>query len=288
METQFIVSTLLPLSLAIIMLGFGLALTPADFARVLKYPKSVLVGLLCQMILLPALGVLICKVFNFPPELAVGLMILAASPGGITANIFSHLSHGDIALNLTLTALNSVLAAFTLPLFVNLSIAHFMGSDQSIGLQFQKTIEVFMIVLVPVIVGMGLRHWKPVLAVKADKPVRIFSMLILIVLIVGAIGKERAQMAESFAQIGWAMLLFNLASMAVGYVVPLALKLRHQEATAIAMEVGVHNGTLALYIAMSVLGSFTLALPAAVYSVIMFITAAGFSFILAKKNKRPA
>jgi BASS family bile acid:Na+ symporter len=107
----------------------------------------------------------------------------------------------------------------------------------------------------------------------------------LIVLIVGAIGKERAQMAESFTQIGWAMLLFNLASMGIGYVVPLALKLRRQEATAISMEVGVHNGTLALYIAMSVLGSFTLALPAAVYSVIMFITAAIFSMILAKKNK---
>lgn len=285
METQFIVSTLLPVSLGIIMFGFGLSLTPEDFKRVLKYPKSVLVGLGCQMLLLPLLGVLVCKLFGFSPELSVGLMILAASPGGIAANIFSHLSHGDIALNLTLTAINSVLAAFTLPLIVNLSVAYFAEGDQSIGLQFKKTLEVFMIVLVPVALGMWVRHLKPVLAARADKPVRIFSVLILVIIVVGAILKERAQLAESFSQIGLAMLVFNLASMAVGYVVPLALKLKHQEATAIAMEVGIHNSTLALYIAMSVLNSFALALPAAVYSIIMFLTAAAFSLVLVRKNR---
>lgn len=285
MERQFIVSTALPISLAIIMLGFGLSLTPGDFKRVLKFPKSVLTGLFCQMILLPLLGLAICKIFSFPPELAVGLMILAASPGGIAANIFSHLSHGDIALNLTLTAVNSVLAAFTLPLFVNLSISHFMGSDQSVGLQFRKTAEVFLIVLVPVIIGMFIRHLRPGFSAKADKPVRIFSVLILVVIVIGAILKERTQLAESFGQIGWAMLVFNLGSMGVGYLVPLLLKLRHQEATAIAMEVGIHNSTLALYIALSVMGSFTMAIPAAVYSVIMFVTAAIFSVALVKKNK---
>lgn len=284
MSTQSIVSIFLPISLAIIMLGFGLSLTPDDFKRVLKYPRSVLVGLFCQMALLPLLAFSLCYLFGFSPALSIGLMILAASPGGVAANIFSHLSHGDVALNLTLTAINCVLAAFTLPLVVNLSIAHFGGSE-AIGLQFRKTIEVFLIVLVPVIIGMTIRRMKPELSAKADKPVRIFSILVLALITVVAVLKEKDQLMTSMGQIGIAMLVFNIGSMAIGYFMSIAFKLRHQEATAITMEVGIHNSTLALYIAMTVLGSFELAIPAAIYSIFMFLTAGAFSVFLIKKNK---
>ncbi len=284
MSTQSIVSVFLPLSLAIIMLGFGLSLTPDDFKRVLKYPRSVLVGLFCQMALLPLLAFSLCYLFGFSPALSIGLMILAASPGGVAANIFSHLSHGDVALNLTLTAINCVLAAFTLPLVVNLSIAHFGGSE-AIGLQFRKTIEVFLIVLVPVLIGMTIRKFKPELSQKADKPVRIFSILVLALITVVAVLKEKDQLMTSMGQIGVAMLVFNIGSMAIGYFMSMAFKLRHQEATAITMEVGIHNSTLALYIAMTVLGSFELAIPAAIYSIFMFLTAGAFSVFLIKKNK---
>lgn len=283
-SSQFVVSTLLPISLAIIMLGFGLTLTPADFKRVLNFPKPVLIGLLCQMVILPAVALGICYLFNFSPVLSVGLMILAASPGGVAANLFSHLSHGDIALNLTLTAINSVLAAFTLPLIVNFSLSFFSVSDSVIGLQFQKTIEVFMIVLVPVLIGMFIRKKHPEFSARMDKPVRIFSMIVLAVLIVGAVLKEKDRLGDSFGQIGVAMLVFNVLSMLVGYAMSMVAKLKSTEATAITMEVGVHNGTLALYIAMSVLGSFELAIPSAIYSIIMFFTAGIGSLILSKVN----
>lgn len=285
MSTETIVGVFLPLSLAIIMLGFGLSLTPDDFRRVLKYPRSVLVGLFCQMALLPVLAFSLCYLFKFSPELSIGLMILAASPGGVAANIFSHLSHGDVALNLTLTAINCVLAAFTLPLIVNLSINHFGGSEV-IGLQFKKTIEVFLIVLVPVLIGMSIRKAKPALSAKADKPVRIFSILVLAIITVVAILKEKDRLAESMGQIGIAMLVFNIGSMSLGYGVSRLFKLKLREATAITMEVGIHNSTLALYIAMTVLQSFELAIPAAIYSIFMFLTAGAFSAYLVNKNKK--
>ena len=285
METQFITSTLLPLSLAIIMFGFGLSLTIDDFKRVLKYPKSIGIGLFCQMILIPILAFGLIKIFHLSPEMALGLMILAASPGGITANIFSHLSHGDVALNLTLTAINSVLAAFTLPLIIYISTQLLNTDGLSVGLQFSKSLEVFLIVLIPVTIGLFVNSKKPNFSKKVDKPFRIFSMLILVLIIAAAIIKEKNTLGDSFAQIGLVVLIFNILSMGVGYVVPLLAKLKHSEATAISMEVGIHNGTLAIYIAMSVLNSFALALPAAVYSIIMFITAAIFSFILSRKNR---
>lgn len=284
-STQFIVSTLLPLALAIIMLGFGLSLTPADFKRVINFPRPVFIGLFCQMILLPGIALGICRLFNFSPELSVGLMILAASPGGVAANIFSHLSHGDTALNLTLTAINCLLAAFTLPLIVNLALTYFKVGDSVIGLQFQKTIEVFLIVLVPVALGMFIRKLRPEFSAKVDRPVRIFSMVVLIVIIIGAVLKEKERLATSFGQIGLAMLVFNIASMLVGYGMSVMAKLKSTEATAITMEVGIHNSTLALYIAMSVLNSFELAIPAAIYSIVMFLTAAVASFLLSKVNK---
>ena len=287
MSTESIVSIFLPLSLAIIMLGFGISLTPDDFKRILKYPRSVVVGLFCQMALLPLLAFSLCYLFKFSPALSIGLMILAASPGGVAANIFSHLSHGDVALNLTLTAINCVLAAFTLPLIVNLSINHFGGSE-AIGLQFKKTIEVFLIVLVPVVIGMTIRKMKPEFSQKADKPVRIFSILVLALITVVAILKEKDRLMDSMGQIGLAMLVFNIGSMGLGYGVSKLFKLKLKEATAITMEVGIHNSTLALYIAMTVLGSFELAIPAAIYSIFMFLTAGAFSAYLVKKNKQEA
>lgn len=285
MSTQFITTTLLPIALGIIMFGFGLSLTPADFKRIFNYPKTITIGLICQMLFIPLLAFILCKTFNLSSQMSIGLMILAASPGGVTANIFSHLSHGDVALNLTLTAINSVLAAFTLPFFIYLAGALFSNESLQIGFQFSKTIEVFFIVLIPVVLGMIINNKQPARAKMLDKPFRVFSMLVLLVIVVGAILKEKALLSESIGEIGLVILIFNLASMGIGYAIPLLLKLNHKQATAISMEVGIHNSTLAIYIAMSVLGSITLALPAAIYSIIMFITAAIFSLILAKRNK---
>ncbi|MET0736527.1 MAG: bile acid:sodium symporter, partial [Microbacterium sp.] len=176
----------LPVALGIIMFGLGLSLTLADFARVLKQPKAVIIALLCQLILLPAICFGLVLAFQLPPVLAVGMMMLAASPGGTTANLYSHLFRGDIALNISLTAVNSVIAVITLPLITNFAIWYFEPFDDQLGMQWAKVLEVFAIVLVPVAIGMVVRRFWPKFAAAMDKPVRIASVVILIVVIVGA------------------------------------------------------------------------------------------------------
>src|SRR5215213_9587701 len=157
MEQSIITTVLLPVALGVIMLGLGLSLTLADFKRIIVYPRAVAIGLACQMLILPAICLGIAHTFHLGPALAVGLMLLAASPGGATANLFSHLAKGDVALNITLTAVNSVLSLLTLPLIVNFSLAHFLGAGRAIPLQFEKMVQVFAIVLVPVSIGMLVR-----------------------------------------------------------------------------------------------------------------------------------
>lgn len=286
MESNSLLSAMLPLALGIVMLGLGLSLTLADFKRVIIYPKAVLIGLVCQMLILPILCFLIAKNLGLPSELAVGLMLLSASPGGPTANLYSHLSNGDVALNITLTAVNSLLTLFTLPFIVNLSIDYFLESGQVIPMQFKKVIEVFAIVLIPVALGMLIKSKKPALTLKLDKPVRILSALFLVLIIVAAVMKEKENVATYFQQVGVAALLFNLLSMAAGFFIPLMFKLHKKQAIAIGMEIGIHNGTLAIYIALTVIGNSVMSIPPAIYSLIMFFTAAAFGFLvnIGKKN----
>ena len=181
------VTIALPIALGLIMLGLGLSLTTDDFARVAKHPKAVAIALVCQILVLPVICFGLVQLFDLPPILAVGMMLLAASPGGTTANLYSHLFRGDVALNISLTAINSVLAVFTLPIVVNLAIAYFVPDGDRVGLQFQKTLEVFAIVLLPVVIGMLIRRWRPAFAQRMDKPVRIGSAVILALVIVGAV-----------------------------------------------------------------------------------------------------
>ena len=268
----------LPAALGIIMLGLGLSLSLADFARVAKFPKPVLIGLACQLLLLPLACFFLAKAFGLAPALAVGLMLLAASPGGTTANLYSHLAHGDVALNITLTAVNSVIAILTMPLIVNLSLAYFMSADQAIPLQFAKVVQVFAIVLGPVAIGMWLRSRFPGFAERMQKPVKIVSALFLLLIILLAVAKDWRTFVDYAPAVGGAALAFNLLSMAVGYCVPRLLKLDLRQAIAIAMEIGIHNGTLAIALALSpaLLNNPTMAIPAAIYSLIMFVTAALF------------
>lgn len=278
MESSLITTLFLPLALGIIMLGLGLSLTLGDFKRVVQYPKAVIIGLACQMLILPFLCLGLAYVFNLSPELAVGLMLLAASPGGPTANLYSHLSNGDVALNISLTAVNSMLSLFTLPLIVNLSIAFFMEADMAVPMQFKKIVEVFFIVLIPVSIGMMIHAKSPGITNKLTKPVKILSALFLVLIIAAAIMKERANVVLYFQQVGLPALLFNLLSMVVGYQVPRLLQVGKKQAIAIGMEIGIHNGTLAIYIALSVLGNSVMSIPPAIYSLIMFFTAAVFGY----------
>jgi BASS family bile acid:Na+ symporter len=212
-------------------------------------------------------------------------MLLAASPGGTTANLMSHLFKGDVALNVTLTAVNSVLAVLTLPVLVNLALGHFdptVGGAE-LGLQFDKVTQVFAIVLVPVAVGMLVRRWAPGFADQADRPVRLLSAVVLAAVIVGALIAERENLAGYLASIGLVAAVFCALSLALGYAIPRALRVEHRQAVASAFEVGVHNSTLAIAVAVSVLGSEELAVPAAVYGVLMFPLALAAGFLLTRR-----
>jgi BASS family bile acid:Na+ symporter len=276
-DTALISSVLLPASLGIIMLGLGMTLHPSDFARILRQPKPVLIGLGVQMLLLTAICFGLCLLLNLPPELAAGMMLLAAAPGGASANIYSHLAGGDVALNITLTAVNSLLCLLSLPLIVGFSLAYFMAADQAVPPPFGKIIEVGLIILVPVALGMGIRRTWPQWSDRVEKPLRLFSVLLLALLVVLTMVQQWRLLAEYAAIIGLACVLFNVLSLLIGYAVPLVLKLPRRQAIAIAMEIGIHNGTLALFIAFTVLENSVMAVPAAFYSISMFITAGLFA-----------
>jgi len=274
----------LPVALGIIMLGLGLSLTLGDFARVLRHPKAVFLALVCQLLILPALCFGLVLLFQLPPVLAVGMMMLAASPGGTTANLYSHLFRGDVALNISLTAVNSVIAVITLPVITNLSIAYFNPFEDRLGLQWSKALEVFAIVLLPVIIGMAIRRLSAGFATKMDKPVRIASVVILVIVITGAVAQNWKLLIDNFGTLSLITVLFCLLSLTVGYVVPRLAKVGRKQSVAASFEIGIHNATLAIVIAQSVLGSVELSLPAAVYGVLMFFIAFGFGFLIRERE----
>ncbi|WP_280344312.1 bile acid:sodium symporter family protein [Nocardia neocaledoniensis] len=283
-----LVSVGLPLALVVIMFGLGLSLTPADFTRIAKSPRIVAIALLCQLIALPAVAFGLVLLFDLPAVLAVGVMLLAASPGGTTANLFSHLFRGDVALNVSLTAVNSIIAVVTLPLVTNFAIGYFEPADGggTVGLQFGKVVQVFAIVLVPVAVGMLVRRWSAAFADRMDRPVRIGSALTLLLVIVGTIIAESETLTDSLGQVGAITVLFCLISLTLGYLVPRLLGVPDRQAIACSMEVGIHNSTIAITIAISVLDSTELAVPAAVYGVLMFPIAAVFGYLITRGRSR--
>lgn len=275
----------LPICLGIIMMGLGLHLTVTDFRRVLTQPKAVAIALFVQLIVLPPTCFLIARLFNLPAELGLGLLLLAASPGGITANLFSHLARGDVALNITLTAINSLLVLITLPLWVVTGMSYFLSAENNVPPPTSKVLEVALLVIVPVLVGMIVRRIKPALADAAEKPVRIMSTLVLAILTLLAIISEWALLKTYAPIIGAACLAFNLLSLATGYWTARAAKIAMPQATAISFEIGVHNATLSIFVALHVLKMPAVAIAPAIYSLIMYITAAAFAFWLLENAK---
>ena len=275
---------LLPLALGVVMLGLGLSLTVDDFTRVMRHPRAVVVALVCQVIVLPGVCLALVLAFGLRADLAVGMMLLAASPGVTTASLFSYLFRGDVALNITLTAVNSVIAVVTLPLLVNLSIAFFADGTRTIGLQPGKVLQVFAIVLVPVAAGMLIRSRAPRPAEAAQRPVKILSAVVLVSVIVATVLAERSRITDYLAAVGTIATLFSLLSLGLGYLAPRLLHVEHRQALACAMEIGIHNSTLAITVALSpaLLDNATMAIPAAVYGVLMFVTATTFGLLVTR------
>lgn len=286
--------TLLPIALGIIMFGLGLSLTVEDFTRAAKHPRVVLIGLATQIVVLPAICFGLVLALNLHeagdagPYLAAGMMLLAASPGGATAAMFSHLFRGDVALNITLLAVNSVLSVFTLPIVVNLSLAFFLEGDQSIGLQVLDTLQVFAIVLIPAGIGMLVRHRWPGFAARMDKPVRIASVVILAGVVVGALLSQGHEIWPHLGTIIGIAILFTLINLTIGYFLPRLMRVGKAQAMAISMEIGVHNETLAITVGLSVLLEPRLAVPAATYSLVKFAIIPLFGLLITRFAGRAA
>jgi BASS family bile acid:Na+ symporter len=272
----------LPIALAIIMFGLGLGLTVDDFRRVGRHPKAAVIALACQLVLLPAVCFGLVVLFDLPPLLGIGMLLLAASPGGTTANLFSHLFRGDVALNISLTAVNSLISIVTLPLITNLAIDYYERGDE-VSMPFREVVEVFVIVLVPVAVGMLVRARRESFAGRMDRPVRAGSAVILAVLVLGILLDQRENVGDYLADVGLVAALFCSISLVTGYVVPRALGIRESQAIASSMEIGVHNGTLAIFVAVEILDSTAISVPAAVYSLLMFPLAALWGYAITRR-----
>lgn len=288
MQASILTDLLLPLAIGIIMFGLGLSLTMEDFRRVARYPRAVGFGLFLQVVLLPFAALLIAVGLKLSPNHALGLMLVAAAPGGATANIYSHLAKGDVALNITLTAVNSLLALLTLPIVINLSLEYFFGAGQYVPPPHRKVIEVAAIILIPVFLGMYMRSRSESFAKRAEKPIKLFSILVLAVLILAAIYIERAKLLDSIIAVGLACLAFNVVSMLTGYLAPLALRLPERQAIAITMEIGIHNTALAIYIALNVLSNPTASLVPGIYTLCMYLTATLFAVYVSRRKVSPA
>jgi BASS family bile acid:Na+ symporter len=273
METNIITDVFLPLALFVIMLGMGLGLVPENFKNVFKFPKAAIVGLTNQLIVLPAIAFGLAVTFNLSPELAVGLMILAACPGGATSNLISHLAKGDVALSISLTAVTSFITVLTIPLIINFSLEYFMTEGEIIKLPVAKTIaQVIGITILPVSIGMLIKKYKSDLSEKVDKPVKIASAVILFVIILGAILKNKENLVEFLLQVGAAALALNVITLCIGYFSAHLFGLNNQQKRTISIESGIQNGTLGIAIAASILKNNQMAISPAIYSLIMFFT----------------
>lgn len=281
MESSFLTAVFLPLALFIIMLGMGLGLTIADFKRILVEPKAVILGLVAQLIMLPLVGLLLASIFPLSAELAVGVMILAACPGGPTSNLVTYLAKGNVALSITLTAISSVITVFTIPLVVNLAMEIFMGADAALRLPLVTTVvQIAVITLIPVSLGMVLHNKVPGFAARVEPWVKWLSLFFLGLIIVGLLVKERANVAGFFWQAGGVTFALMTITMVLGYAIATLVKLDPRSATAITVEVGIQNGTLAIAIASAAtfLNNPTMAIPAAIYSLLMFVVSGAFAW----------
>ena len=277
-------SVFLPITLAIMMMGLGLELTIKDFLRLSRYPKVIFITLFAQLVLLPSIAFFICLILDLPALLAVGLMLLAASPGGPTANLFSYIYKGDVALNITLTAINTIISIFTLPVIINLSLHYFMSHDSNVTFPVEKIVQVFLITLIPVIMGMLLRAKFPNLSITVSRPMRLLSIGFLAILLIFAIFRERSNLVEYFASIGTATASLCFSSLFIGYCIPLLMGIPEKMARACTFEIGIHNTAIALTIAISVLNNVTTAIPAGIYTIFMYSFATIFGVLISRQQ----
>lgn len=273
---DILIDVVLPLSLAFIMLSLGLGLTIADFTRVLSFPKAFLIGFAGQLLLLPVVAYLMVTVFGPRPEIAVGVMILALCPGGVTSNVLTRIAQGSVALSVTLTAVMSLLSVLTLPLLVAWSAQHFMGTQAPQINVTSLAVAMFLITTVPVALGVLVRHLAPRLADRIEPFAARAAVLLFVLIVIAALAANWDLFARQLPVIGPLLIVFNLILIALGLLAARLASLSEGEGRAVALEMGVQNGTLGITVAGLIAGSAgipTLAFPSALYGITMYLCA---------------
>jgi len=281
---NFVTDVILPLALAFIMFTLGLGLSIADFSNVFKKPKNFLIGLVSQLIFLPIVGLILVIIWPLPIEIAIGVMLIAAAPGGVTSNILTFFAKGDVALSVSLTAVMSLLSALSVPIVLAISIG--LIGDSSLPESISLTgiaLSMFLIVTLPVLVGMGVRSFLNNLTLKIEKTARFISTLLFVLVLLGAILAERENVVSYFAQTGLVVLTLNILMMLIAFYWSGFFGTGISQKKAIAIECGLQNGTLAIFVGTTVFGGGLYITPAATYSLIMYLTSLLFIYFI--KNR---
>ncbi len=280
---NIVTDVILPLALAFIMFVLGLGLTGSDFSRVIKQPRDFFVGAISQIILLPIIAFILVKIWPIAPELAIGVMIIAAAPGGVTSNLLTSFAKGDVALSISLTAIISLLCVITIPFVVLTSVGLLNGSNiaQDISLLSMGR-DMFLIVTVPVILGMLFRKFISGVVLKFEPIAKKISTILFVLVLLGAIAAERENVISYFAQAGLITLVLNVVMMVVAYFIAQLFVSGKEQKKCITIECGLQNGTLAIFVGTSIFGGGIYVIPAATYSLIMFATSLIFVYLVRK------
>ena len=273
-------------ALALVMAGQGLSMRWDDFRRLWVERHAVLLAAVLQLVFLPLVALALATVLSLPSAFAVGLMLLAAAPGSLTSSVYSHVFGGDVVLSATLTGVNTLVSIVTLPFITGWAMLHFAAGPEVAPSIVGKVLEVMVILVVPVGLGMAVGSRAPAFAARAERPMRVFSLLVLATLCVVAVVKERQALVNGIDEVGFSVVLFNLVALAVGYLVPRALKMHEPAAVSIAYHLGVRSSVLAMFVAMTALQNTQMALPAAVYSVTMILFAIAFGIGVRGASRR--
>lgn len=273
MNNSIIVTTFLPMLVGVIMFGLGLTLKKEDFVAVWRMPKAVFVGLFIKLVVIPLAAFGLCSAFKLKPEFSVGLIMLSAAPSSVIANLFSRMAKGDVALSLCITAIDNVITAVTLPLFVALAFHFYMGESQHIGLQINESVKIFLLILIPVLSGMWVQSRFPKQSVTLDKVLRVLSILVLVVLIVGVFATNWNLIEQHYKDLTAVVLIFNLLSFFIGYFMSRLTGLTLAQAKSVSIAMGVSGTALVATVAITFLGEVVFVMPAAFFSLSMYLLA---------------
>jgi bile acid:Na+ symporter, BASS family len=283
MQESILTTLVLPIALASIMLGLGLSLKSDDFLRIFKYPKAVTIGLIGQLVILPVIALAIVKIIPMPPAIAVGLIVLALCPCGASSNMITYLAGGDVALAVTLTVFSSIITIFTIPLFTSLAVNSLLGKSAIVSLPIGITMgQIFLITVIPIALGMSIQNRFPEIARRLEKVINKLAVGFLVLIIILLVVKEGSRLPSLILQAGTGVMLLNILGMAAGFAISKMLNLDIAQQICVAIEVGIQNGTLAIAITAGILKDAEMAIPAAIYSLFMYLT--GFAVIAYSKN----